>query len=142
MTGDSVFRFRFRVRYSEIDYQGIVYNAHYLTYFDVAIHEFCRWLPYDYTAVRKETGTDFHTVKALVEWKRPLLFDEVFDVALPLARIGRTSLTFAPVVLVEGESEPRVTGEIVWVHTDQATNRAVPLPRLMLQRLEQRSLAG
>jgi len=29
----------FRVRYSEIDAQGIVFNAHYFTYFDTAITE-------------------------------------------------------------------------------------------------------
>jgi hypothetical protein len=27
----------FRVRYSEIDGQGVVFNAHYLTYFDTTI---------------------------------------------------------------------------------------------------------
>lgn len=136
------FRFGFRVRYSEVDYQGIVYNAHYLTYFDVAIHEFCRWLPYDYTAVREETGTDFHTVKALVEWRRPLLFDEVFEVELPLGRIGRTSITFSPAVRVGDEAEPRVTGEVVWVHTDRAAHRAAPLPQPLLDRLAERGLAG
>lgn len=143
MTPDGrAFRFGFRVRYSEVDYQGIVYNAHYLTYFDVTIHEFCRWLPYDYTAAREATGTDFHTVKALVEWRRPLLFDELFEVELPLARIGRTSLTFTPAIRVEGETEPRVTGEIVWVHTDRAAGRAAPLPRLMLERLAERGFGA
>ena len=44
------------------------------------------------------------------------------------ARIGRTSLTFAPAIRVAGEAEPRATGEVVWVHADQATMRAVPLP--------------
>ena len=29
----------FRVRYSEIDAQGVVFNAHYLTYYDTAINE-------------------------------------------------------------------------------------------------------
>ena len=63
MTDRSGFRFGFRVRYSEVDFQGIVYFAHYATYFDVAIHEFFRSLPYDYTAVRKTTGTDFNIVR-------------------------------------------------------------------------------
>ena len=40
MTERTGFRFGFRVRYSEVDFQGIVYFAHYATYFDVAIHEF------------------------------------------------------------------------------------------------------
>ena len=129
MTADRQgFRFGLRVRYAEVDYQGIVYNAHYLTYFDVAIHEFFRALPYDYTAVRHETGTDFNIVRAVVEFRKPLRFDEAFEVEVRLARIGRTSLTFAPEIWVAGEIEPRATGELVWVHADQATQRAAPLP--------------
>jgi acyl-CoA thioester hydrolase len=50
------FRHPMRVGYSEVDFQGIVYVAHYVTYFDHGIHEFFRALPYDYTAVRKTTG--------------------------------------------------------------------------------------
>ena len=80
MTDRSGFRFGFRVRYSEVDYQGIVYFAHYATYFDVAIHEFFRSLPYDYTAIRKTTGTDFNIVRSVVEYRRPLRFDEAFAV--------------------------------------------------------------
>lgn len=134
-TGAEAFRFGFRVRYPEVDYQGVVYNAHYLTYFDLAIHEFFRALPYDYSAIRHESGTDFHIVRALVEFKRPLRFDELFEVEVRLARIGRTSLTFAPAIWGAGEAEPRATGEIVWVHADQATGRAVPLPEPLLRLL-------
>ena len=80
MTNRSGFRFGFRVRYSEVDYQGIVYFAHYATYFDVAIHEFFRSLPYDYTAIRRTAGTDFNIVRSVVEYRRPLRFDEPFAV--------------------------------------------------------------
>ena len=139
MTDRSGFRYGFRVRYSEVDYQGIVYFAHYATYFDVAIHEFFRSLPYDYTAVGKITGTDFNIVRAVVEYRRPLRFDEPFAVEVALGRIGRTSLTFAPAIWAEGEGEPRATGEMVWVHADQATMRAAPLPDELLQLLSARS---
>jgi acyl-CoA thioester hydrolase len=138
MTDRSGFRIGFRVRYSEVDYQGIVYFAHYATYFDVAIHEFFRALPYDYTAIRKTTGMDFNIVRAVVEYRRPLRFDEPFEVEVALGRIGRSSLTFAPAIWVQGEVEPRATGEVVWVHAEQATMSAAPLPAELLQRLSAR----
>lgn len=138
MTVRTGFRFDFRVRYAEVDYQGIVYFAHYATYFDVAIHEFFRSLPYDYTEVRKTTGTDFNIVRSVVEYRRPLRFDEAFQVEVGLGRIGRTSLTFAPAILVAGEAEPRATGEVVWVHAAQASMRAVPLPEELLVLLHPR----
>jgi acyl-CoA thioester hydrolase len=139
MTDRTGFRFGFRVRYSEVDFQGIVYFAHYATYFDVAIHEFFRSLPYDYTAMRQTTGTDFNIVRAMVEYRRPLRFDEPFVVEVGLGRIGRTSLTFTPAIWAGGEVEPRATGEVVWVHADQGTMRAVPLPEELLRLLRERS---
>jgi acyl-CoA thioester hydrolase len=134
----AAFRHVLRVRHAEVDYQGIVYFAHYATYFDVAIHEFFRALPYDYTAIRNTSGTDFNIVRSLVEYRRPLRFDEAFEVEVALGRIGRTSLTFAPAIRVAGEPEPRATGEVVWVHADQATMRTVPLPEELLRLLRER----
>src|SRR5918994_1697143 len=131
MTDRTGFRFGLRVRYAEVDFQGIVYFAHYATYFDVAIHEFFRSLPYDYTAVRNATGTDFNIVRSVVEYRRPLRFDEAFEVDVTLGRIGRTSLTFTPAIWVADEAE--------WVHADQATMRAVSLPAELLELLGDRS---
>jgi acyl-CoA thioester hydrolase len=139
MTDHTGFRHGLRVRYAEVDYQGIVYFAHYATYFDVGIHEFFRSLSYDYTEVRRMTGTDFNIVRSLVEYRRPLRFDEAFEVEVALGRIGRTSLIFAPAIWVAGETEPRATGEMVWVHADQATMRPVPLPERLLQLFAARS---
>ena len=34
------FSYNFRIRYSEVDAQKIVYNSHYLTFLDVSIFEF------------------------------------------------------------------------------------------------------
>jgi acyl-CoA thioester hydrolase len=130
------FRHPFRVRYSEVDCQGMVYFAHYATYCDVAIHEFFRSLPYDYTEIRKTTGTDFNTVRALIEYRRPLRFDEAFEIEVRLGRIGRSSLTFRPALYALGEAEPRAVAEMVSVHADQASMRAVPLPERLLGLLE------
>jgi acyl-CoA thioester hydrolase len=132
----SPFRHPFRVRYSEVDCQGMVYFAHYATYCDVAIHEFFRSLPYDYTEIRKTTGTDFNTVRALIEYRRPLRFDEAFEVEVRVGRIGRSSLTFRPALFAAGETEPRAVAEMVSVHADQASMRAVPLPERLLGLLQ------
>ena len=73
---DFSFFFPFRVRYSEVDGQMIVFNAHYLTYFDTAITEYFRALPYDYRAQVELTGEDYHTVKTLVEYQGMIRFDD------------------------------------------------------------------
>jgi acyl-CoA thioester hydrolase len=128
MRSEFPFAFPFRIRYSEIDGQSIVFNAHYLTFFDTTITEFMRWLGYDYAGEVKRTGLDFHTVKTLVEYKAPIYFDEEIDVAINAARIGRSSLTFAFAIFGKAAGDLRATGEVVWVFTDQRTRETVPVP--------------
>ena len=126
------FFFPFRIRYSEIDAQSIVFNAHYLTYFDTAITEYMRWLGYDYANEVKKTGLDFHTVKTLVEYKAPIYFDEEIEVGCTAARIGRSSLSFEFGIFGKA-GDLRATGEVVWVFTDQSTRTTVPVPEALRQ---------
>ncbi|MCB1744131.1 MAG: acyl-CoA thioesterase [Gammaproteobacteria bacterium] len=130
------FGYPFRVRYSEVDAQGVVFNAHYLTYFDTAITEYFRVLPYDYMGQVKQTGEDYHTVRTLVEYQAPILFDEDIEVMVRVSRIGRTSLSFVLEIHGADGEDLRATGEVVWVNTDQSTHRSAPLPELLLERLK------
>ena len=122
------FFFPLRVRYAEVDQQGIVFNAHYLTYFDVGVTEYMRALGYDYQSQPERTGSDFHVVKSLVEYKAAIRFDEKIETAVRTARLGRTSLTFELGIFGKGEKELRASGEIVYVNADRATHKAAPIP--------------
>lgn len=119
------FHFPFRVRYSEVDAQAVVFNAHYLTYFDTAITEYFRELGYDYLGEVARTGIDFHTVKSVVEYKAPIRFDEDIEVCVRVARIGRSSINLALAIFAKGSDDLRATGEIIWVATDQTTHQSV-----------------
>ena len=133
---DFAFFFPFRVRYAEIDGQGVVFNAHYLTYFDTAITEFMRHLGYDYMGQVDRTGEDFHLVKSLVEYKAPIRFDAEIEVHVRVARIGRSSLTFELAIFPKNDDQVLSTGEIVWVNTDQNTHKTVPVPRDLIALLD------
>ena len=127
MRQDFWFHHPFRVRYSEVDAQAVVFNAHYLTYFDTSITEYFRALGYDYMGEVKQTGSDFHTVRSVVEYKAPIRFDEDIDVCVRVAKIGRSSITLALAIFGKGPEDLRATGEIVWVYTDQRTHKPVPV---------------
>lgn len=129
------FSFPFRVRYSEVDGQKIVFNAHYLTYFDTAITEYFRALAYDYMGQLDRTGEDFHTVKTLVEYRKPISFDQEIDVLVRTSRMGRSSLTFDLQIYPKGVDDMLASGEVVWVNTDQTTHRSVPVPAELVERL-------
>ncbi|KJC37065.1 thioesterase [Bradyrhizobium sp. LTSP885] len=135
------FHFPFRVRYSEVDAQAVVFNAHYLTYFDTAITEYFRALGYDYLGEVTRTGIDFHTVKSVVEYKAPIRFDEEIDVCVRVARIGRSSITLALAIFAKGSEDIRATGEIVWVATDQKTHQSVAVTEALRKLIASREKA-
>ena len=132
---DFKFAWPFRVRYSEVDGQKIVFNAHYLTYYDTAITEYFRALPYDYMGQVKHTGQDFHTVRSLVEYQQPIEFDEDIEVHLRTSRLGRSSLTFLLEIHPVGKDGLRATGEVVWVNTDQATHKSAAVPQELIDKI-------
>lgn len=117
-----------RVRYSEVDAQGIVYNSHYLTYFDISITEYFRHLNFDYVGYVGRTGMDFHLVKGLVNYEAPIYNDQEIEIGCRVAKVGRSSLTFALEIFPKGSDERQSSGEIIWVNTDQETHKSAPVP--------------
>jgi len=126
---DLKFSFQFRVRYAEIDAQGVVFNANYLTYFDTAVTEFFRSIGISFS----EQGVtdleyDYHLVKSVVEYHAPIHFDDVIDVYVGLGRIGNSSMTFRLFIYSEDDEQPRTSGEVIWVYANRKTGKSAPLP--------------
>jgi acyl-CoA thioester hydrolase len=117
-----------RIRYSEIDAQGIVFNAHYLTFYDIAITEYLREIGYDYDGMVAATGLDFHNVRALVEYKRPIVKDAQIEIGIVCRRIGTSSITWGLAIFGKGADEIFATGEIVWVCSKVGTHKSHPMP--------------
>tara|TARA_Y100000588_G_C14006947_1_gene818206 strand:+ start:453 stop:893 length:441 start_codon:yes stop_codon:yes gene_type:complete len=132
---DFNFFWPFRVRYAEVDGQRIVFNAHYLTYFDTAITEYFRALPYDYMGQVDRTGEDYHTVRTLVEYQQPIEFDEDIEVWVRTARMGRSSLTFLLEIHPNDSEDLRATGEVVWVNANQTTHKSAALPDELVEKI-------
>jgi len=139
---DFKFCFPFRVRYAETDAQGIVFFAHYLTYFDTAINEYLRDLPHNYIEHVKQTGTDFHVVKVTVEFFAPSHFDDEIEVCVRTGRIGRSSLTFFIEIFPKNSETTLVKGKVVWVNTDQNTHKSEPLPEALVVKLRNKEGGG
>jgi acyl-CoA thioester hydrolase len=131
------FHYTLRIRYAEIDAQGIVFNAHYLTYFDTTLTEFFRRLGILFSPQNVSTlDYDYHLVKSVVEYHMPIHFDEVIDIYVGVARIGNSSLTFKLFIYVDDEETPRTSGEIIWVHANRNTGKSVSLPVDVIETLQ------
>jgi acyl-CoA thioester hydrolase len=118
------FRHRIRVRYNECDPQGIVFNGNYLTYFDVAITEL--WRSAGGYETMMAAGTDLVVAEARVRYLAPLRFDEEFEVAVTVTRLGETSMSTD--FRLERGGEPVAEGELrhVFVNTDGGATAAIP----------------
>jgi acyl-CoA thioester hydrolase len=126
---DFAFTHRFRVRWSETDAQGVVFNARYLDYADVAITEYWRE-----TKLREKAAgepLEFHVKKATVTWFAPILPDEMIEVMARTLATGRTSMTQTVEihgVRDDGADDLRATVDLVSVFVDLETHRPQPLP--------------
>lgn len=129
-------RHRLRVRYAEIDAQGVVFNAHYLTYFDTAINEAFRHSNIDWLAKARDSGCDVQLVRSLVEYKASIYFDEEIDVCARVEKIGRSSITWSLAIFGTEAIDLRATGEVVWVYAHLRDSRSEPLPDWLKNTLE------
>lgn len=127
---------RLRVRYSEIDAQGVVFNAHYLTYFDTALNEAFRDADVDWLEKAHESGCDVQLVRSLVEYKSSIRFDEEIDICARVARLGNSSITWHLAVIGVADDSLRATGEIVWVYSDLKKGQSATLPDWLRNTLE------
>lgn len=122
-----------RVRWAEVDGQGIVFNGHYLTYFDVAITEYWRALGCPYPEGLLSVDCDTFVVKATVEYHAPARFDDVIDVGVRAARLGRSSMQF--LLEIHRADEHLISGEIIYVIADPRERRPKPIPDFVRERI-------
>ncbi|HEY0825498.1 MAG TPA: YbgC/FadM family acyl-CoA thioesterase [Ramlibacter sp.] len=122
------FRFfhKLRVRWAEVDMQKIVFNAHYLMYFDTAVADYWRALAMPYEEGMHQLQGDVYVKKATVEFHASARMDDRIEVAIKCARVGNSSMQFLGAIF-RGE-ELLITCELIYVFADPATQTSRPVP--------------
>ncbi len=125
------FRFfhRLRVRWAEVDMQKIVFNAHYLMYFDTAVSDYWRAMALPYEAAMQQLGGELYVKKATVEFHASARVDDQIEVAVKCARIGNSSMLFSGAIF-RGD-ELLITSELIYVFADPATQTSRPVPAVL-----------
>lgn len=123
MTAEA-FTHRVRVRYAEVDNQGVVFNAHWLTYCDDACTRFMESLGFG-------TGfwiTEFDVmlVRAQLEWSAPARFDDWIDIDVAPVRLGTKSFDLRYRARVNDVLACEAT--ITYVSTTPGENTSVDIP--------------
>ena len=122
-----------RVRWAEVDMQKIVFNGHYLAYFDTAVAGYWRALAMPYHDTMLQLQGDLFVRKATVEYEGSARYDEQLAVGVRCTRIGNASMAFAAAVF-RGQQR-LVHGELIYVFADPATQTSRPVPPGLRQAL-------
>jgi len=123
--------FPLRVRWTEVDPQGVVFNGHYLMYADLCTTEYFRaaglapWggLP-DPAAPHDPEGLDQYVVRATAEYRASARFDDLLTLRGRVSRLGNSSFVFE--CRVERDGELLCTVEVVSVNAHAGRSRPLP----------------
>lgn len=128
-----MFTHRIRVRYGECDPQGIVFNANYLLYFDVAFTELWRAAVGPWQEMN-EHGFDAVVAEAGLRFLAPARFDDDLDLVLHVTRLGTTGITTQ--MDVRRGDDLLVTGTLRHVVLSRETWTKTPIPDWVRSGLE------
>ena len=116
-----------RVRWSEVDQQKVVFNAHYLTYFDIGITDYWRAMAIPYEASMRGLGGEPFVRKATVQFHASARLDDQLEVGLKCARIGTSSMGFVGGIF--RDEQLLISSELVYVFADPIAQVSVPVPQ-------------
>ena len=123
---DFAFFHPLRVRWSEVDMQAIVFNGHYLNYFDVAFTEYWRKTGLPNVIEQARDGHELFARKATVEYLAPARFDDELEIGVRCAGFGRSSVRF--VLEIHVGDQHLVSGELTYVYANTEQRKAVTIP--------------
>ena len=115
------------VRYYDLDPQGVMHNANHVAFFDKAITAYFKHVIYDYLSDIEETNKDFHTVQVLVQYNKPLYFDQDIEIGVKVKEIGNSSMTWIIGMFLKEAGDLVSSCEAVHVYTDQTTMKPTPI---------------
>ncbi len=124
------------VFFDDLDPFEILHNARYLLLFERTIGDFWRHLGWGGVLDAQRNPNQFHLVRANhVEYLRPVRGVGDVRVRLQVAKLGRTSLTFAFRVMPMDQDLDYATGTRTLVRVDPQTMRPTPWTDDLRERL-------
>ncbi len=120
-----------RVRWAEVDAQGIVFNPHYLMYFDVAFTEYMRAIGLAYPEGLTAIGADIFAASSQLSFRDAAAYDDVLAIGVRATQLGRTSLVVA--FCVCRGSATLTEGQTTYVVADRLTRKPQPLPAMLTE---------
>lgn len=126
------FSHELRVRYGECDAQGIVFNANYLAYVDVALTEMWRQTFGSYQDMVAK-GLDSVVAESRLRFRASARFDDLLRIEGGVDPLGRTSMVLR-LWMLRGE-EMLVESELRYVFVDAESMAKKEIPDWIREKL-------
>lgn len=131
---DAPFSHTLRVRYSECDAQGIVFNANWFLFVDVTMTEFWRHTLDGYMGLPQRYGVEVVMAQNGANFRSPAHFDDVLTIFPHVAKLGNSSMRME--FTVKRGDELLWEAFAIYVFVDAETLRPVPIPDEIRPKLE------
>lgn len=123
-----------RVRYSETDQMGVVHHANYALYLELARIEWLRKLGISYKKM-EEQGVGLPVVSLSVNYKIPILYDDVITVKTKLKHMPRALVEFE-YEIVNKSGQILSTASVILAFLNMKTKRPTRPPKYFLEALK------
>lgn len=134
MPGSTGFSWPVRVYYEDTDSGGVVYYANYLRFMERARTEWLRAHGFEQTALADEHRVIFVVREVQVKYLKPALFNDLLEVTVSVAKLGRSWIDF--VQTVEGGGV-LAQAQVKVVCVNRETFKPVMIPPRVREKLEE-----
>lgn len=132
--GSQGFRYGRRVQFSETDLAGIAHFSAYFRFMEEAEHALWRAAGLSIGAAEKTGG--WPRVAAAFDYKRPLHFEDEFEVTVCIAELTRRSIRYAFTITSGDALVGTGTMTAVCTKKEDGQLRAIDLPAEVVERLQ------
>ena len=124
----NLFRVKRRVEFADTDMAGIAHFARFFVWMGTAEHEFLRARGLSVFFDRDGQKYGIPRVSASCDYKKPLRFQDEFEIEVRLSKLGSSSLQYEMTVIKDNEVHARGTLSACLCRMTEEGLRAEPLP--------------
>jgi 4-hydroxybenzoyl-CoA thioesterase/acyl-CoA thioester hydrolase len=125
-----------QVEFAQTDMAGIVHFSEFFRYMESAEHEFFRSLGLSVTMKIEDVHISWPRVSCSFEFRKPLHFEDVFEIHMDILRLGAKSVTFGVQVVLQGELMAEGKSTSICCEMRPEGMKAVAIPPDVREKLE------
>ena len=127
--------YRRKIRFSDTDAQGIVFNGNYATYIDDTVTDYFDAIGLPWDAFTR-SGHDMVLARTEIDFRSAGRLGETLVTGARVTRIGKTSVIFGLCTWEESSARVVIEARLVQVVVDHRTLEPKPVPDFFLEAVE------